>query len=87
MILIFTRATLCYSKLLTMAWPCLSVCLSVCHKSVFYRNRGTDRADFFGTEAAHSITAFKEIRVSPKQGYFISRSFRRVVDKGTKVGA
>jgi len=26
---------------------CLFVCLSVCHKSVFYRNIWTDRADFW----------------------------------------
>jgi len=33
-------------------WPyvCLSVCLSVCHKSVFYENVGTDGAGF-GTES------------------------------------
>jgi len=42
--------------------------VSVCHKSVFYRNCCTDRAGFLARRlsSTYSTLRFKEIRVSPK---------------------
>ena len=50
----------------------VSVCLSVCHKSVFFRNVWVDRASFWRRSFLRRILhcAVGKYQVSTKQGYF-----------------
>jgi len=66
------------ARLLTMP---VSVCLSVCHKSAFYRNGWTNRAGFWTGAFFHpAYTVLQEIRLSPKIRAFPSGTLSKTPD-------
>jgi len=68
-----TRETLC----------CLSVCTSVCHKSVFCQNCWTDRTHFWHTGFVWVIVEWcvmRKIRVPPKMRVLPSGAFSETLD-------